>query len=404
MSAEHPPNAPSATASPAVSNVDNDPSKKPRRKRKTYPPVYLLPIVPKQIQISLDIVRHLLPFIPQQFISFISKPFRVIANIPLVSNFLEDNLPTFQQLLHVRHCQGHLVGSVVWVTEQQDIDTLWNYGFFGKGVLSRSEPTWFKRLTNHRESGEVFSEEILIQRRRQRAKKKLEKKGILDSSIFNPESNPGEANNAEAKDDDDPIESEPLQNLEHLQLTPSEAFFLVYFIKSLTVSDPLTKQKILPLTLWKRFVQQSSSPSHLSLSPSPESSSQPEITGFNPFIIDYVAYHYFRSKKWVVKSGLKYGVDYVLYHKGPVYSHSEYAVLLIPTFEGQEEHGENQHSFQWLLGLNRVCSQVKKKILLCYVIVPPNLTTVELMSPEVIRKYRIKEVVIRRWVAGRNRD
>jgi tRNA-splicing endonuclease subunit Sen2 len=43
----------------------------------------------------------------------------------------------------------------------------------------------------------------------------------------------------------------------------------------------------------------------------------------NPFLTSYVVYHYFRSLGWVVKSGTKFCVDYLLYKKGPVFSHAE---------------------------------------------------------------------------------
>lgn len=71
------------------------------------------------------------------------------------------------------------------------------------------------------------------------------------------------------------------------------------------------------------------------------------------FIASYVAYHYFRSRGWIPKSGLKFGVDYglaarcaphrrtsrarrsdpqhappVLYKQGPAFYHSSYAVVV----------------------------------------------------------------------------
>jgi tRNA-splicing endonuclease subunit Sen2 len=33
----------------------------------------------------------------------------------------------------------------------------------------------------------------------------------------------------------------------------------------------------------------------------------------NTFIVNYVAYHYYRSKAWVIKDGIKFGVDYSMY-------------------------------------------------------------------------------------------
>lgn len=44
----------------------------------------------------------------------------------------------------------------------------------------------------------------------------------------------------------------------------------------------------------------------------------------NPFLINYVVYHYYRSLGWVVKGGIKFCVDYMLYKRGPVFAHAEY--------------------------------------------------------------------------------
>ena len=43
----------------------------------------------------------------------------------------------------------------------------------------------------------------------------------------------------------------------------------------------------------------------------------------NPFLVHYVAYHHYRSLGWVVKGGIKFCVDYLLYKKGPVFTHAE---------------------------------------------------------------------------------
>lgn len=43
----------------------------------------------------------------------------------------------------------------------------------------------------------------------------------------------------------------------------------------------------------------------------------------NPFLINYVVYHHYRSLGWVVKGGIKFCVDYLLYKRGPVFHHAE---------------------------------------------------------------------------------
>lgn len=50
------------------------------------------------------------------------------------------------------HCEGVYDASTksVWVTNQKDAMILWRRGFFGKGDLSRSEPSWYTRQVNTR--------------------------------------------------------------------------------------------------------------------------------------------------------------------------------------------------------------------------------------------------------------
>ena len=44
--------------------------------------------------------------------------------------------------------------------------------------------------------------------------------------------------------------------------------------------------------------------------------------------IKYLAYECFRSKGWVPKCGMKFGVDYLLYKGGPMYFHSSFGVIV----------------------------------------------------------------------------
>ena len=46
----------------------------------------------------------------------------------------------------------------------------------------------------------------------------------------------------------------------------------------------------------------------------------------NPFLVNYAAYHYYRSLGWVIKGGIKFCVDLLLYKRGPVFHHAEYVV------------------------------------------------------------------------------
>lgn len=89
----------------------------------------------------------------------------------------------------------------------------------------------------------------------------------------------------------------------------------------------------------------------------------------NPFLLNYVAYHHFRSLGWVVRSGIKFCVDLLLYKKGPAFSHAEFAVVVLPVYEDPEDahsspfgpHPQADHrDWVWFSSVNRVNTQVLK--------------------------------------------
>lgn len=93
------------------------------------------------------------------------------------------------------------------------------------------------------------------------------------------------------------IEVEPLKTvMEVLYLSLEESFFLSFALGCLQVMD-LTGKPLSLLQLWRVFNYSQSN-----------------------FIENYVAYHYFRAKGWVVKSGLKFGGNFSKFHNSFVFS------------------------------------------------------------------------------------
>ncbi|BFZ60004.1 radiation sensitive protein rad9 [Saitoella coloradoensis] len=302
-------------------------------------------------------------------------------------------------------------------------DGLWFKGFFGKGTLSRSEPTWFVRA--RRAVGEIgqdehlTSEEITARRRaaRQDFKKEREKaeqkerERILREERGEAPPLPEDDKESESEVDEEAIEQEKdaytyptdtngtLINLEHLQLTLPESLFLAHALGTLTILDPHTSRSIPQSQLLPLFRR----------------AYNPVLGGVmppdDPFMLNYVVYHHFRSLGWVVKPGVKFAVDYLLYRRGPVFSHAEFAIMIIPSYAHPSYEGDverkRKESRPWHLlhSTNRVCSQVKKTVILCFVEVPPVGSEVggERLE-ETLRRYKVREVSIRRWQPSRNRD
>jgi tRNA-splicing endonuclease subunit Sen2 len=396
--------------------------------------------------------------------------------------------------------------SSVHVTDEKAIRALWEMGFFGKGILSRSEPSWLEREKKRRGLlGQNTSEETTGKRRIERREWKLErarkereaivqrlkeeaaaKEGVIPqpdtAANLMPENGManGSADGPLDRDAEFPVgqvevveetqtektvtqdvavhavngsvdkrspngtktvrfspiveekkfisdsevtmplagpvtspaevTEETVINQEHLQLSNEEAFFLTYGLGVLQVFDGAGDPVQSAASLLKLFCQHSYFPPR-----APTADVEPD----DPFMVSYVVYHHFRSLGWVVRSGVKFGVDYLLYNRGPVFAHAEYAVIILPSYEHsywaetQERRDravqKQARSWWWFHCVNRVQAQVKKTLVLCFVDIPPPPSSPAAISSQeeintFLRHYKVREMTIRRWVPNRSRD
>lgn len=449
--------------------------KKPRQKRPNYHEIHAKPL-------PLDI--YPLPaFIPHNPISIVR-----IA-ISLISHSLWR--PTSHKVSHKAYFSPETQS--VHVTDPASIRALWEQGFFGKGSLSRSEPQWL--VSEKRRRGAQSSQtsaEVTQSRREERKQFKLERakaqreaieqqlrqEGKLDAdgsieelvedgqvsesprgTLYTPEAghvmtvtgdpivsevdrklaegtNSWGANSIETSQ-----EAEP-QDLEHLQLTPEETFFLVYTLGVLAIIrggvSPVTgsQSQYPPWYLMRLFCGYASQPAgegntHLHLAYHsqevlhqryPTISAVPRIEPDNPFLLKYVVYHHFRSLGWVVRPGIKFAVDYLLYLRGPAFTHAEFAIMIVPSYshpswsvDSKQSNGANKQEHEdqdwwWLHRVNRVQTQVMKTLMLVYVEVPPFWDEnhmqdgFKLNVGNVLEKYKVREFIFKRWSPSRNRD
>lgn len=254
-------------------------------------------------------------------------------------------------------------------------------GYFGKGSLSRSEPTWLARTLQVAQGNQgtfttqttriglslmpsldtVFLEHITTDRRNQRRGK-------------------GADRNAEASQQ--LLEHAQHQDLEHWRLDVFEAFFLVYALGALQLSLSASESLLSIEACWRLFSD-----------------------GFrgrcvNTFSVQYAVYHHYRSLGWAPKAGSKFGVDWVLYRPSRKHHHADYAVVVIPP---ECEHHPSTLNFPTLHRWTRVCTQIKKTLLLCYITSQAPHCAVD-ASPDALARYRLKEVIVHRWSAEKNRN
>ncbi|KAK7890500.1 tRNA splicing endonuclease subunit sen2 [Exophiala xenobiotica] len=422
-------------------------------------------------------------------------------------------------------CKGYFSSatSSIHVTDPETIRKLWEMGFFGRGSLSRSEPTW---LDNRKKKG-VTAEENTAQRRQARRQQKQERarieqeeieqklaeesqtngatqyhmNGVLSENVLKtnardlsdigsvldsahgtstlenqedkengsmdgfhewkkaieangiptppPTSTSSEASHIngrpvmrmqrtktvrfsptiEAREFDlsspviSPIKgpgSSPLEEVpsaeppvqedqEHLNLSLEEAFFLSYGLGLLQVYCDDSDAVLPPSSQLSLFRRHSYCPPRsLSMTAEPD----------DPFMLSYAVYHHYRSLGWVVRSGVKFSTDYLLYNRGPAFSHAEFAVIIIPSHSHPHWTDSSQNaklaeqktkkSWWWLHGVNRVQAQVHKQLVLCYVDVPPPLKEDEkgreIDIGMLLARYKIRDVNVRRWTPNRSRD
>ncbi|KAL2020582.1 hypothetical protein VTK56DRAFT_8170 [Thermocarpiscus australiensis] len=204
----------------------------------------------------------------------------------------------------------------------------------------------------------------------------------------------------------DPLRSPTeIENKEHFQLSPEEAFFLAFALGALSVVDPVTASPIPTEHLLDLFRSYSYFPPRAVGSPSAG------LGPDDPFLVHYAVYHHFRSLGWVPRHGIKFGVDWLLYQRGPVFDHSEFGVVVMPAFsdplwEGHER-SVPKRPWSWLMGVNRVLSHALKSLVLVYVDIPSPAVFDESMRrggvAAVLKKYTIREVMVRRFSVNRNR-
>uniref|UniRef100_A0A8C6SYY3 tRNA-intron lyase n=1 Tax=Neogobius melanostomus TaxID=47308 RepID=A0A8C6SYY3_9GOBI len=152
-----------------------------------------------------------------------------------------------------------------------------------------------------------------------------------------------------------------------LTVTVFQAFFLVYALGCLTVYHHQTPLSV--LQLWRTC-----------------------LSFRSDFVSFYAAYHFYRSRGWVPKtgSGAKYGADMMLYRKGPPFYHASYSVV-VERFTGAfADSPLRPFSWRSLSALSRITANVSKELLLCYVIFPLDQSEPELRSPDCLRTLTVQ--------------
>ncbi|WWC68397.1 uncharacterized protein I206_102323 [Kwoniella pini CBS 10737] len=226
----------------------------------------------------------------------------------------------------------------------------------------------------------------------------------------------------EEEEEEDLFDESLVEDMEHLQLSLEEALFLSLGLGVLKVFDPIS-QTYIPNgpSLLSLLLTPSTSPFSNTLS------TKTPMLPDDPLLVSYIAYHHFRSLGWVVKDGIKFCCDWLLYRKGPAFSHSAFACIVIPVYEdleekeispyGNQDWYEEKLSWKWINTIMRVNALVQKTVIAVYVTIP-SLKSFDsslkfengYLNPEkidfkkLLQRYTVREVSLTRFGPSRRRD
>lgn len=304
------------------------------------------------------------------------------------------------------------------VKDAADMIYLWENGFFGTGTLSRSEPSWYNRtdklvngvegqgqdsqleqITRNRrlerlefkKLREKLENELLTLRQQSSGDESLEKinelllkqrEQLRDFKASQEHTHNDESDNiiTDLELDEQIFDDEGnLLPLESLELMTVEATFLTFALPVLNVSPTELFQRILPAL-----------------------TSTPSYETIHDFIIQYVAYHHYRSHGWCVRSGIKFGCDYLLYKRGPPFQHAEFCITVM-------DNDSPKDDYTWYSRISRVIGGAKKTWILSYVTRTTSKDCImkwwkQEQYHKVFHAYEVNEIIYKRWVPGKNRD
>lgn len=184
-----------------------------------------------------------------------------------------------------------------------------------------------------------------------------------------------------------PSQTEMPDSTGYLRLELHEAFFLSYGLGCLIVNDCDSEDKEMSIDdMWDKFSRVDEQFRHV-----------------------YAVYHHFRSKGWVVRSGCKFGADFLLYKDGPPFYHASYSVRIrhFAVNDGKPTRIKNEKYLDWkdLIGLNRVTESASKELLLVDVFESEqSRNQSDNNVTDYLKCISLQEVLMRRWVASCERQ
>uniref|UniRef100_A0A914EHB3 tRNA-intron lyase n=1 Tax=Acrobeloides nanus TaxID=290746 RepID=A0A914EHB3_9BILA len=150
-------------------------------------------------------------------------------------------------------------------------------------------------------------------------------------------------------------------------LGPEETLYLEHELGVLSVINSATGAKFTSEDLWKRFLHNS---------------------GLH-FVKRYAVYRYFRQNGWILRSGLSFGVDYLLYKDGPEYTHSSAGIRICDELKDP-----------CTAAMMRELRNCKKALIVISLKIPVCMDTSTIKCLDLIP---VEPLILNRWMPNRSR-
>ncbi|KAG0672880.1 hypothetical protein C6P40_000532 [Pichia californica] len=207
-----------------------------------------------------------------------------------------------------------------------------------------------------------------------------------NSSNNNNNNNNNNTETLRMEDYDVIFNSNNIRNMEYLELDPCETLFLL----QLNIINVKINNKCVTFNELIKIL----------------------VETFGPIIInEYVVYYHYKTLGWCVKNGLKFSCDWVLYSRGPPFSHAEFSIKVINENDSNyENYRDNLVDYS---AISRVVSGVKKTLVLCF-IDGPIIESEEWFKMwnqflkdgdfiKLLNNFVINEITWRRWAPSKTR-
>ncbi|XP_037710092.1 tRNA-splicing endonuclease subunit Sen2-1 isoform X4 [Drosophila subpulchrella] len=104
------------------------------------------------------------------------------------------------------------------------------------------------------------------------------------------------------------------------------------------------------------------------------------------FVENLACYLYLKSKNWVIKSGIKFGGDFLIYKQSPRLYHASFLVIVQTPCDTDYYQSKN------LKGVQRVAETSDKDVLLLTVHRPKDV-----LNPKDLQETTVTETIVRRF-------